>query len=71
MNAQVEVGDASAVCKTAVEHKINLRKLDAQTITIALDETTTPSDLEVCNIVCTCIFTEHEVFMSEKPGFED
>jgi glycine cleavage system pyridoxal-binding protein P len=47
INVQVEVPDAAAVCKTAVEHKINLRQFDAKTITIALDETTNPADIEV------------------------
>jgi len=44
---KVTVDDAAAVCKTAVEHEVNLRMLDAKTITISLDETTNPADIDV------------------------
>ncbi len=43
----VRAGDraADSILGRAVEHRINLRRLDAQTVTIALDETTTEADV--------------------------
>jgi glycine dehydrogenase len=43
----VKIGDRPAgdILARAVDHRINLRSLDAQTFTIALDETTTEADV--------------------------
>ncbi len=43
----INVGDRSAndLLASAVERRINLRRLDAQTLSIALDETTTEADI--------------------------
>ena len=43
---KVEVADAAAVLKTAVEHGYNLRQLAPNAITVSLDETTTHEDVE-------------------------
>ena len=42
----VEVPDANAVLAAAESRRINLRKLDARTVGIALDEPTTPDDVQ-------------------------
>ena len=52
---KVTVPDAAAVCKTAVEHSMNFRMLDAKTITLSLDETTGPAELEAI----LAVFAKH------------
>lgn len=42
----INVGDSAAACRTAVEHGINLRPLDASRVTVAIDETTTLEDVD-------------------------
>ena len=43
---RINVGDAAAVVSAALAEGINLRQLDASTVTIALDETTKASDVD-------------------------
>jgi len=43
---KVSVPDAAAVCHKAVAAGMNLRQLDAKTVTVSLDETTEPADVE-------------------------
>ena len=43
---RIDVGDAAAVLKTAVSRGVNLRQLDASTVTVALDETTRLEDVD-------------------------
>ncbi|KAF5839949.1 glycine cleavage system, P protein [Dunaliella salina] len=43
----LKVGDAAAVCRTALDHQVNLRKMDANTVGISMDETTKLSDLDL------------------------
>lgn len=43
----VHVNDAQKVCDLAVEHGVNLRKLSDTSVTIAFDETTQLSDVDV------------------------
>ena len=43
---KVAVPDAAAVCHKAVAAGMNLRQLDAKTVTVSLDETTEPADVE-------------------------
>ncbi len=42
---RVTVADADVMMEQAIAHQINLRRLDAQTLTLTLDETTTVADL--------------------------
>jgi len=72
---KLEVPEAAAVLKTAVEHGYNLRPLAANSITISLDETTT--DLDVTALLT--VFGKHakgkslpvaELAASVTPGFE-
>jgi len=67
--------DSAAVCKSAVDAEMNFRALDAKTITISLDETTQPEDLEAI----LAVFGKHgsgkapalsELMSSVTPGFE-
>jgi glycine dehydrogenase len=39
--------DTEAILKRAAAHEINLRKVDASTLAVSCDETTTPADVEV------------------------
>jgi Glycine cleavage system P-protein len=43
----INVGNAAAVAATAVDHGVNLRVLDASTVTVSLDETTTLADVDL------------------------
>jgi len=44
---RVTVGDAAEdIVARAIAHRINLRRLDANTLTMTLDETTTPEDVQ-------------------------
>ncbi len=43
---RIDVGDAAAVLATAVSRGVNLRQLDASTVTVALDETTRLEDVD-------------------------
>ncbi len=42
---RVEVADADRIMTRAIAQQINLRKIDARTLTISLDETTSPADI--------------------------
>ncbi|KAI8477420.1 MAG: glycine cleavage system, P protein [Monoraphidium minutum] len=43
----ITVPNADAVIKTALQHKVNLRKLDATTVSASMDETTKVSDVDL------------------------
>ena len=43
---RIDVGDADKVVQAAVQEGCNLRKLDASTITVSLDETTRIEDID-------------------------
>ena len=43
---RVEGVDAAALCSKAESEGMNLRMLNAQTLTISLDETTNPEDVD-------------------------
>ncbi len=42
-----QVGDSAAVLKAAAAHGVNLRALDAKTVTAAFDETTKLEDVDL------------------------
>lgn len=42
----VKVGNADAVCKAAVAAGMNLRKLDANTVSVSFDETSKLEDVD-------------------------
>ena len=72
---KVEVPDAAAVLKTAVEHGCNLRQLAPNGITVSLDETTGEKEVEVL----LAIFGKHakakappveQLAAGVTPGFE-
>eukprot|EP00285_Hemiselmis_virescens_P007544 CAMPEP_0173377848 /NCGR_PEP_ID=MMETSP1356-20130122/1138_1 /TAXON_ID=77927 ORGANISM="Hemiselmis virescens, Strain PCC157" /NCGR_SAMPLE_ID=MMETSP1356 /ASSEMBLY_ACC=CAM_ASM_000847 /LENGTH=982 /DNA_ID=CAMNT_0014330749 /DNA_START=37 /DNA_END=2985 /DNA_ORIENTATION=- len=72
---KVSVDDAATLLKTGWEHKINLRQLDAKTITVSLDETTGIKELEVL----LAVFGKHgkgkapsaeALLASVTPGFD-
>ena len=60
-------GQAYAICATAEQHGCNLRKIDADRIGIALDETTTRADVELL----WKIFAEHASSESRQTGLPD
>lgn len=43
----IKVADADKVLATALQHKVNLRKLDATTVTVSMDETTKLADVDL------------------------
>ena len=43
---KISVKDARSLCNKAVEAGVNLRELDASTVTISLDETTSLQDVD-------------------------
>jgi len=72
---KVEVADAAAVLKTAVESGVNLRQLSATSVTVSLDETTGDKDVEAL----LAIFGKHgkgkapavaQLAAGVTPGFE-
>lgn len=65
---RVQVADAKAVVKSALDAGINLRLLDAQSIGVSVDETTTAADIEalweVFNNGAPASFSAEEIFRS-------
>jgi glycine dehydrogenase len=43
----IDVGDAAAICSAATARGVNLRKLNDSCITVSVDETTTPEDVDL------------------------
>jgi len=68
---KVAVPDAAAVCKKAVENGMNLRQLDAKTVTVSIDETTEPADVSTLLKVFGATNSDVAALATKvTPGFE-
>jgi len=67
---RVEGVDAAALCSKAESEGMNLRMLDAQTLTISLDETTNPEDVDTLLKILGGAKSVAEMSGSVSPGFD-
>lgn len=68
---RIEDVDAAALMKKAVAAEMNLRMLDAKTITVSLDETTGPADVKALLAVFGVANADVDALASSvTPGFE-
>jgi glycine dehydrogenase len=67
---RIEGVDAPALCKKAEAQGMNLRMLDAKTITISIDETTDPEDVDALLKIFGAKKSVGDLFGSVTPGFE-
>merc|ERR1719199_937128 len=67
---RIEGVDAPALCKKAEAQGMNLRMLDAKTITISIDETTGPEDVDALLKIFGAKKSVGDLFGSVTPGFE-
>jgi len=68
---KIEGVDAQAVCKKAVDAGMNFRQLDKQSVTISLDETTNPSDVDAILAVFGANKSSAEKLSEQvTPGFD-
>jgi len=67
---RIEGVDAAAICKKSEAQGINLRKLDANTITVSIDETTDPADVDNLLKLFGAKKTAADLFNAVTPGFD-
>lgn len=67
---KVENVDAAAICKKAIAAGMNLRMYDAKTVTISLDETTDPADVDALLKIFGAKKSAADLFASVTPGFQ-